>query len=212
VDRLDYSKGLVNRFEAFGTYLDMREPAEPRATFLQIAPPSREDLEAYQDIRVELEAMSGHVNGAHAAIDWTPIRYICRSVPRPEIAGLMRRADACLVTPLADGMNLVAKEYVAAQDAEDPGVLILSHFAGAAERMQAALCVNPYDIGEMARAIRQAVSMSLDERRERHADLLDGVRREGIAWWTRNYLARLRGMRDASANGGAPRSAATASN
>jgi trehalose 6-phosphate synthase len=209
VDRLDYSKGLVNRFEAFGTYLDMREPGEPRATFLQIAPPSREDLEAYQDIRAELEAMSGHVNGAHAAIDWTPIRYICRSVPRPEIAGLMRRSDACLVTPLADGMNLVAKEYVAAQDPDDPGVLILSHFAGAAERMQAALCVNPYDIGEMARAIRRAVSMPLDERRERHAELLEGVRREGIAWWTRNYLARLRGMRHARADGGQTRAAAT---
>ncbi len=210
VDRLDYSKGLVNRFEAFGAYLDMREPGEPRATFLQIAPPSREDLEAYKDIRAELEAMSGRVNGAHAEIDWTPIRYICRSVPRPQIAGLMRRADACLVTPLADGMNLVAKEYVAAQDPENPGVLILSHFAGAAERMQAALRVNPYDTCEMARAIRRAVSMPLDERRDRHAELLEGVRRENIAWWTRNYLARLRGMREGAAATAAPRNAEAA--
>jgi trehalose 6-phosphate synthase len=206
VDRLDYSKGLVNRFEAFGAFLDMADDDDAagagaagyvgdRATFIQIAPPSRSDLDAYQDIREELETMSGRVNGTHAALDWTPIRYICRSVPRPRIAGLMRRADVCLVTPLADGMNLVAKEFVAAQDPEDPGVLILSHFAGAAERMRAALRVNPYDTGEMARAIRDAVSMPRDERRARHAELLDGVRREGISWWTGNFLARLRATR-----------------
>jgi trehalose 6-phosphate synthase len=203
VDRLDYSKGLVNRFEAFGAYLDLREGDEARATFIQIAPPSRSALFAYQEIREELETMSGRVNGTHAELDWTPIRYICRSVPRPRIAGLMRRADACLVTPLADGMNLVAKEFVAAQDPEDPGVLVLSHFAGAAEQMQAALRVNPYDIGEMARAIRSAVTMSLEERRARHAELLDGVRREDVAWWTKNFLDRLAGAR----GGGALRAA-----
>jgi trehalose 6-phosphate synthase len=202
VDRLDYSKGLVNRFEAFGAYLDMRQrdpsaatAVDTRAVFIQIAPPSRSDLDAYREIREELETMSGRVNGAHAELDWTPIRYICRSVPRPKIAGLMRRADICLVTPLADGMNLVAKEYVAAQDPEDPGVLILSHFAGAAERMHAALRVNPYDIDEMARAIREAVAMPLDERRARHAELLEGVEREGISWWTGNFLARLEAVR-----------------
>ncbi|MDG4650496.1 trehalose-6-phosphate synthase [Roseibacterium sp. SDUM158017] len=194
VDRLDYSKGLVNRFEAFGAYLDMREADGERATFIQIAPPSRSALFAYQEIREELETMSGHVNGTHAELDWTPIRYICRPVPRPRVAGLMRRADVCLVTPLADGMNLVAKEYVAAQEPDDPGVLILSHFAGAAEQMRAALRVNPYDIGEMARAIRDAVSMPPDERRARHAELLDGVRRQGISWWTGNFLDRLQSV------------------
>jgi trehalose 6-phosphate synthase len=202
VDRLDYSKGLVNRFEAFGAYLNMRAEDEARATFLQIAPPSRSALFAYQEIREELETMSGRVNGTHAELDWTPIRYICRSVARPRIAGLMRRADACLVTPLADGMNLVAKEYVAAQDPEDPGVLILSHFAGAAEQMQAALRVNPYDIEEMARAIRRAVIMPLSERRERHAELLEGVRREDVSWWTRNFLDRLAATRGTGTGGG----------
>jgi trehalose 6-phosphate synthase len=203
VDRLDYSKGLVNRFRAFGAYLNMRDVEEEaenaapgaRATFLQIAPPSRSDLFAYREIREELETMSGRVNGTHARLDWTPIRYICRAVPRPRIAGLMRRADVCLVTPLADGMNLVAKEFVAAQDPEDPGVLILSHFAGAAERMRAALRVNPYDIAEMAGAIRNAVDMPLAERRARHAELLEGVRREGISWWTGNFLDRLEATR-----------------
>ncbi len=209
VDRLDYSKGLVNRFEAFGAYLDMRErdprtrsAVDTRAVFIQIAPPSRSDLDAYRDIREELETMSGRVNGAHAELDWTPIRYICRSVPRPTIAGLMRRADVCLVTPLADGMNLVAKEFVAAQDPDDPGVLILSHFAGAAERMHAALRVNPYDIDEMARAIREAVAMPREERRDRHAELLEGVQREGISWWTGNFLARLESVRTHTREGG----------
>jgi len=193
VDRLDYSKGLVNRFEAFGAYLDRRDDGDPRATFLQIAPPSRGDLEAYRDIRAELESASGRLNGTHAALDWIPIQYICRPVPRGQVAGLLRRADVGLVTPLADGMNLVAKEYVAAQDPGDPGVLILSHFAGASEQMTQALCVNPYDIDEMADAIRQALSMPLRERKDRHAALLAGVRERGITWWTQNYLARLTG-------------------
>lgn len=191
VDRLDYSKGLVNRFEAFGAYLDAQTSDDPRATFLQIAPPSRATLDAYQDIRDALETMSGRVNGTHATLDWTPIRYIHRPVPRTQVAGLMRSADACLVTPLADGMNLVAKEFVAAQDAEDPGVLILSHFAGAAEQMQAAVFVNPYDIAEMATAIHEALTMPLGERKVRHAELLEGVQTQDITWWTRNFLQRL---------------------
>jgi trehalose 6-phosphate synthase len=191
VDRLDYSKGLVNRFEAFGTYLDRRAPGEARATFLQIAPPSRAALDAYQDIRRALETMAGSVNGAHAELDWTPIRYIRRNVPRPTVAGLLRRANVALVTPFADGMNLVAKEYVAAQQPDDPGVLILSHFAGAAERMTEALLVNPYDVAGMAEAIRTAVAMPRAERRQRHAALLAGIREHDIARWTAAFLGAL---------------------
>ena len=193
VDRLDYSKGLVHRFEAFGAYLKHHRPPDaPRPTFLQIAPPSREDVLAYQEIREELEQTEGSINGAHADLDWTPIRYVRRHVDRDLIAGLYRRADVALVTPLADGMNLVAKEFVAAQDPGDPGVLILSHFAGAAEQMLEALMVNPFDTSSFARTIATALSMPLEERRERHASLVDGVRRYGISWWTQTYLDRLR--------------------
>ncbi|SLN39311.1 alpha,alpha-trehalose-phosphate synthase (UDP-forming) [Roseisalinus antarcticus] len=194
VDRLDYSKGLPNRFEAFGKYLSQRQPDAPRATMLQIAPPSREDVEAYRDIRAELESMAGSVNGEHAEIDWTPIRYLRRPIPREILAGLYRRADLCLVTPLADGMNLVAKEFVAAQDGNNPGVLILSHFAGAAEQLDEALMVNPYDIAGMAKAIDQALAMSLHERHARWLSMMRVIRETDISWWTDSYLRALRGQ------------------
>jgi len=193
VDRLDYSKGLVHRFEGFASYLNRRDADGPKATLLQIAPPSREDVDAYRDIRTELEQAAGMINGAHAELDWTPIRYIRRAVDRDTLAGVYRRADVAMVTPLADGMNLVAKEFVAAQDPEDPGVLILSHFAGAAEQLTEALMVNPYDATEVGAAVEQALTMPLDERQRRHAQLLDNVLSEDIAWWTRSYLAALRG-------------------
>jgi len=194
VDRLDYSKGLVDRFEAFATYLGQRErggsqSAQP--TLLQIAPTSRGDLGAYRHIREELEQTAGAINGQFAELDWTPIRYVNRHIDRSVIAGLYRRADVCLVTPLADGMNLVAKEFVAAQDPDDPGVLILSHFAGAAEQMEMALLINPFDHGSFASAIGRALTMPLDERRERHAALRETVFEKDIGWWTRSYLDRL---------------------
>ncbi|MEM1301116.1 MAG: trehalose-6-phosphate synthase [Pseudomonadota bacterium] len=193
VDRLDYSKGLVHRFEGFGAYLEQRADNDPKATLLQIAPPSREDVDAYQDIRAELESTAGALNGEYAELDWTPIRYIRRNVPRERLAGVMQRADVGLVTPLADGMNLVAKEFVAAQDPDDPGVLILSSFAGAAEQMQDALIVNPYDATEMGGAIQKALTMSRDERKARHAALLEGVQTQDIHWWTQSCLDALAG-------------------
>ncbi|WP_371156874.1 trehalose-6-phosphate synthase [Jannaschia sp. 2305UL9-9] len=191
VDRLDYSKGLVHRFEAFGEYLARRSDPHMRPTFLQIAPVSRENVAAYQDIREELERASGSINGAHADLDWTPIRYVRHHVDRDRIAGLYRRADVALVTPLADGMNLVAKEFVAAQDVTDPGVLVLSHFAGAAEQMEAALQINPFDQGSFAEAIDRALTMSLEERIERNDALRKGVFEQDIAWWTQTFLNRL---------------------
>lgn len=193
VDRLDYSKGLPNRFEAFGTYLSRRGPDDPRATLLQIAPPSRQDVEAYKDIRQELETMAGSVNGEHAELDWTPIRYIRRNMDRSLLAGLYRRADVMLVTPLADGMNLVAKEFVAAQDRADPGVLILSHFAGAAEQLDAALMVNPYDLVDVAKAIDKALKMPLHERHARYLSLIATIREFDIKWWTETFLTALLG-------------------
>jgi trehalose 6-phosphate synthase len=183
----------VNRVEAFGAYLNTRGPKEPRATLLQIAPPTRENVQAYTEIREELEQLTGQINGAPSEIDWMPIRYIHRMIPREQLAGLYRRADAALVTPLADGMNLVAKEYVACQDPEDPGVLILSRFAGAAEQMDAAVMVNPYDNDEMARAIDMALEMELWERRERHQALFQDISEHDIAWWRTEFLSALNG-------------------
>ncbi len=191
VDRLDYSKGIPNRLNAMGAYLDRRAPQDARATLLQIAPPSRERVLAYREVRDEIELLTGKINGEHSEIDWTPVRYIHKPVERELLAAIFRRADVALVTSLADGMNLVAKEYVASQDPEDPGVLVLSRFAGAAEQMQEALIVNPYDISEMADAISKGLAMPVEERRERHAALNANVRRQDIDWWTKTFLDAL---------------------
>ncbi|MGR3453738.1 alpha,alpha-trehalose-phosphate synthase (UDP-forming) [Pseudooceanicola sp.] len=190
VDRLDYTKGLPNRFRAFGAYLDQYADGR-RPCLVQIAPPTREEVDAYRQITAELEEISGQVNGRHAELDWTPIRYIHRSVDRECLALLYRRAAACLVTSLADGMNLVAKEFVAAQDPDDPGVLVLSRFAGAAEDMTEALLVNPYDVSEMAEAIDRALSMPLAERRARHDACLAAVRATDVSHWSQTYLNAL---------------------
>lgn len=192
VDRLDYSKGLVHRTEAFGSYLDRRTPDGPKPTYLQIAPVSRGDVPAYRDVRKELEAAAASINGAHADLDWTPMRYVRRNVDREVVAGLYRRADVGFVTPLADGMNLVAKEFIAAQDPEDPGVLILSHFAGAAEQLTEALLVNPYDTGAMGEALETALEMPLAERKRRYEALAPGVFEKDIGWWRKTFISQLR--------------------
>ena len=191
VDRLDYSKGLPQRMKGFRSALEMRPPDMGRMTLIQIATPSREAVEAYKTIRQELEQLSGSINGEFSEIDWTPLRYIHRHIPRERLATLYRAAHVGLVTPLMDGMNLVAKEYVAAQNPEDPGVLILSQFAGAAEQMREALIVNPHDVDEIGRAIIRAAQMSLDERKARHSALFRRISEEDIDWWRDNFLAEL---------------------
>lgn len=194
VDRLDYSKGIPNRFKAFRRLLEVHPELNGLVSLLQIAPPTREEVAAYQDIRSELEQLSGQINGAYADLTWTPIRYIHRAVPRARLAGLYRQAAVGLVTPLADGMNLVAKEYVAAQNIEDPGVLVLSDFAGAAEQMEDALLVNPFDLDQVAEALARALKMPKGERRARHEALMEGLLTQDITWWSRKYLAALRGV------------------
>jgi trehalose 6-phosphate synthase len=191
VDRLDYSKGLPQRFRAFAHLLEARPDLAGQVELLQIAPPTRDTLAAYQNIRAELEQLAGQINGEHADLTWTPIRFIHRAVARERLAGLYRQARVGLVTPLADGMNLVAKEYVAAQDPEDPGVLVLSRFAGAVAQMSEALIVNPHDAAEVADAIAQALTMPLDERRARHAPMMERLRRQDVAWWRDSFLRHL---------------------
>jgi trehalose 6-phosphate synthase len=191
VDRLDYSKGLPERFRAFERHLERHPDQRGNLTFLQIAPPSRGEVPEYQALRRELEGVSGHINGLHSAPDWTPLRYVNRNFPHDVLTGFYRMADVGLVTPLRDGMNLVAKEFVAAQDPEDPGVLVLSRFAGAASELDAALQVNPYDLDGVADAIAQACTMPLDERRQRWRSMMDTLERHDIEAWRRGYLGAL---------------------
>jgi trehalose 6-phosphate synthase len=191
VDRLDYSKGLVERFQAYQQFLETYPDNLGRITYLQIAPLSRTDVRAYSEIRQALEQAAGRTNGRFADTDWTPIRYLNRNFPHATLMGLLRAANVGIVTPLRDGMNLVAKEYVAAQNPEDPGVLILSNLAGAARELSAALQVNPYDTRAVSHAIQAALSMSLQERRERHAAMLQVLKRNDIGTWTRRFVEAL---------------------
>ncbi|MDR5743435.1 alpha,alpha-trehalose-phosphate synthase (UDP-forming) [Caballeronia sp. LZ029] len=192
VDRLDYSKGLVERFRAFERLVEHDSRQRNNVSFLQIAPPTRSDVDAYRDMRFQLEAESGRINGRYAELDWTPIRYIHRQYERPVLAALFREAHVGLVTPLRDGMNLVAKEYVSAQDPDDPGVLVLSQFAGAARELTAALIVNPLDIDGMADALAIALKMPLDERKARYGEMMQQLRENNVSVWRDNFLRDLK--------------------
>jgi trehalose 6-phosphate synthase len=191
VDRLDYSKGLLERFEAYQRFLEEFPQYQGAVSYLQIAPLGRQTVEAYTRIRAALEQRAGRTNGRFASVDWTPIRYLNRNFPHATLLGLLRLARVCLATPLRDGMNLVAKEYVAAQDPGDPGVLVLSDRAGAAYEMQDALLVNPYDTEGIARALKTALDMPLTERRARHERLLGTLREHDLANWSDTFTAAL---------------------
>lgn len=193
VDRLDYSKGLEERFLGYRRFLE--ENAERRAGvfLLQIAPPSRGEVATYEIIREGLDELSGRINGEFANIDWVPIRYVNQGYPREELAGFYRAAEIALVTPLRDGMNLVAKEYVAAQDPGDPGVLILSRFAGAALQLKDALLVNPYSKEEISDAILTALEMPREERIRRWRAMMESVRNEDVVAWRHAFVAALEG-------------------
>lgn len=191
IDRLDYSKGLPQRLKAFQTLLAEYPENRSSATLIQIAAPSRESVDAYADLRRDMEGITGAINSEYGELDWMPVRYIHRSTSRRRLPGLCRAASVALVTPLRDGMNLVAKEFIAAQDPEDPGVLVLSRFAGAAEQLKEALLVNPYDTRATAQAIQQALHMPLVERRTRHEKLLERIRQQDVHWWSREYLRTL---------------------
>jgi len=191
VDRLDYSKGLVERFDAYQHFLENYPENIGRITYIQIAPLSRTDERAYEDIRRALEQAAGRTNGRFADTDWTPIRYLNRNFPHATLWGFLCAANVGIVTPLRDGMNLVAKEFVAAQNPENPGVLILSTLAGAARELNAALLVNPYDTRAVSHAIQTALAMPLPERRERHAAMLQVLKRNDINAWTRRFIDAL---------------------
>jgi trehalose 6-phosphate synthase len=195
VDRLDYSKGLVNRIKAFDQMWTAQPSLTRTVSLLQIATPSRGAIEAYGNLQNELAKLVSDVNGRHGEVDWTPIRYLNKGFSQTVLAGLYRTAQVGVVTPLHDGMNLVAKEYVAAQNPADPGVLVLSKFAGAANELETALLVNPHDIDGMARAVATALSMPLLERRLRWEAMMTTLRRHSIQrWFARWFGTSLRAM------------------
>jgi trehalose 6-phosphate synthase len=198
-DRLDYSKGILERLRGFHTLLNEYPEHRRKVVMMQVSAPSREDLPEYRDMRRSIERLVGHVNGRYGEADWMPVRYLNRTHSRKALAGFYRLARVGLVTPLRDGLNLVAEEYVVAQDGADPGVLVLSRFAGAAAYLDGALIVNPYDVHGVANALHEALVMPVGERRERHGRMLASVRGNDIVAWRSRCLATLEGDDGAAA-------------
>lgn len=190
-ERLDYTKGLPERFLAFEALLEKFPQHRGKVRYSQIAPTSRGDVQAYQDLRHQLETEVGRINGKYGSLNQTPLFYLNQHFQRSLLMKLFRLTDVGLVTPLRDGMNLVAKEYVAAQDPKDPGVLVLSQFAGAANELTAALIVNPYDRDDVAAALDKALTMPLEERIERYNDMMNVLHKNDIANWGDSYLKDL---------------------
>lgn len=194
VDRLDYSKGLGLKFQAYENVLKHHTEWCGQVTFLQITPKSRSAIAEYAAMEQELDTLSGRINADFGNCLWTPIRFVTRAYGRDMLAGMFRAARVGVVTPLRDGMNLVAKEYVAAQDPDDPGMLVLSEFAGAAAELKASLLVNPNDAESVAAAIHRALIMPPDERKSRHQELLNAVRQADISRWGPHFISLLGGM------------------
>src|ERR1700687_1276841 len=195
VDRLDYSQGLINRINARDRMCGLQPALRRTVSLLQIATPSRGAIEAYGNLQNDLAKLVSDVNGRHGEVDWTPIRYLNKGFSQTVLAGLYRTAQVGVVTPLHDGMNLVAKEYVAAQNPADPGVLVLSKFAGAANELDTALLVNPHDIDGMARTIATALSMALTERRMRWEAMMTKLRAGTIQQWFADFVQALQDTR-----------------
>ena len=194
VDRLDYSKGLEERLLGYEQFLQDNAELRSQVLLLQVTPISRDEIDTYQDIRSRLDALAGRINGEFAEMDWQPIRYLNRTYRRDQLAGIYRAARVGLVTPLRDGMNLVAKEYVAAQNPDDPGVLVLSRFAGAAEQMGEALLVNPFSREELSDAIKKALTMPLEERIRKWKALMQVVRDTDVGVWRDAFVTALRAV------------------
>ena len=204
VDRLDYSKGIIPRLEAYERFLAANPQWHGKITYLQITPKSRSQIKEYADMEEAVNGTAGRINGTYSDASWSPMRYVNRPYSRTALSGLYRGARVALVTPLRDGMNLVAKEYVAAQDAANPGVLILSRFAGAAvEFKEGALLVNPYDPDQVAAAIARAMAMPQAERKTRHAALYQALLANDISEWGDKFLAALMGAKKFTLKSGA---------
>lgn len=191
VDRLDYSKGLTQRFRAYERLLEKYPTAQNTTVMMQFAPPTRTGVRAYDDIRTELEQAAGRINGRFAQTDWVPIRYLNKGVDRKPLMGMFRVAATGLVTPVRDGMNLVAKEFTAAQDPQDPSIVVLSSLAGAAHELKEAIVVNPYNREEVADGIALALNLPLKVRQERHAEMMKTLKKNDIAAWRTRFVNAL---------------------
>lgn len=185
VDRLDYTKGILNRLLAFEKFLESHPKYLGKLSFIQVASPTRSSINEYKEMKRQIEETVGRVNGKFQRPQWTPIIYINRQIPSDEILMLYRIADVAMVTPIIDGMNLVAKEYVSVND---NGILILSEFAGASEEMDTAIIVNPYDIDSMANALERALSMSIEEKNRIMQPLRELVVEHDIFWWLDAFI------------------------
>jgi trehalose 6-phosphate synthase len=191
VDRLDYTKGITERLRAYEALLQNYPRQRGQVTFVQISAPSREEVPEYLDMRRQVEATSGRINGRFSEFDWMPLRYINRGFTRRTLAGFFRLSRIALVTPLRDGMNMVAKEFIAAQSENDPGVLVLSRFAGAADELDGAVIVNPYDIEGVAEAVHLGLIMPLDERQDRWRRLFAQIKERDIVYWRQRFVEAL---------------------
>jgi trehalose 6-phosphate synthase len=194
VDRLDYTKGITLRLDAYERFLKAHPHWRRKVTYLQITPKSRSEIAEYAQMKSMVDSGAGRINATYGDVSWTPVRYVNRAYSRTALAGLFRSSCVGLVTPLRDGMNLVAKEYVAAQDADNPGVLILSRFAGAAAELREALLVNPYDPEAVGAAISRALEMPVIERQQRHAALFKALLKNDISQWGDRFLNTLAGQ------------------
>ena len=196
VDRLDYSKGLEHRFLAYDRLLQEHKELHRKLVYLQITPVSRGDVQAYGDFADKIDRTAGHIIGTWADFDWVPLRYLNRGFRRNTILAMYNLARVGFVTPLRDGMNLVAKEYVIAQNPEEPGVLVLSKMAGAAAELDAAVIVNSYNIDSVAKHLANAVIMPLDERLDRWRRMAEVLRRNNIHAWHQRFLTDLKACRN----------------
>ena len=187
VERLDYSKGIPERIEAFDAFLDKHPEWKGRVVLMLVTVPSRENVASYRALKKRIDELVGLVNGKHSTMDWTPVDYYYRAMPFEQLVSLYAASDVMLVTPLRDGMNLVCKEYLACHDG-DGGVLVLSEMAGASYELHEALCVNPFDRAGIVRAMQQALTMPEDEQRKRNAPMQQRLARYTSKKWAREFL------------------------
>lgn len=188
VDRLDYTKGIPEKLKAFQLFLTRFPRFHKKIHFIQLVIPSRREITAYADLKLKIEQLVGEINGQFGTDDWLPVQYMFRHLDRSELISLYRACEIAFITPLKDGMNLVAKEYCAC-NFDEKGVLILSEFAGAAHQFQQdAILVNPHDIEEMARAIFRAFNMPLEEKKQRMRNLRENVKTKDVFWWLNSFL------------------------
>ena len=190
VDRLDYTKGIPERLMAYDEFLDRHPEWREKVSLICVAVPSRAKVERYRKLKEQIERLVGSINGKHATIDWTPVRYLYRSLSFATLSGMYAASDVALVTPLRDGMNLIAKEYVASRG-NTGGVLVLSEMAGAAQELSEALQVNPYDLDGMVESLETALVMPLEEQRERMASMQHRVSRYTVTRWADDFLESL---------------------